>query len=148
MNPSRPVLNQVNLFVRDLDATIAFYQRLGLPVADHGGDWPSGSGARHVEVVTADGISLEFDNMKSALLWKPALPATAGDGPATVIGFALESRESVDAVYAELTAAGAPGRVVPYDAFWGARYAVVADPDGNEIGLMSPTDPKRQYVPD
>ena len=25
----------------------------------------------------------------------------------------------------------------PFDAFWAARYAVVADPDGNDVGLMS-----------
>jgi catechol 2,3-dioxygenase-like lactoylglutathione lyase family enzyme len=29
----------------------------------------------------------------------------------------------------------------PYDAFWGARYAVVSDPDGNGVGIMSPIDP-------
>ena len=28
----------------------------------------------------------------------------------------------------------------PYDAFWGARYAVVSDPDGNGVGIMSPVD--------
>ena len=32
----------------------------------------------------------------------------------------------------------------PYDAFWGARYAIVEDPDGNAVGLMSPIDPDRQ----
>jgi hypothetical protein len=36
---------------------------------------------------------------------------------------------------------------VPYDAFWGARYAIVADPDGNEVGLMSPRDDDRRSFP-
>jgi len=35
-----------------------------------------------------------------------------------MIGFALESREAVDARYAELTAAGYTGRQPPFDAFW------------------------------
>jgi uncharacterized glyoxalase superfamily protein PhnB len=29
------------------------------------------------------------------------------------------------------------------DTFWGARYAVIEDPDGNHVGLMSPIDPER-----
>jgi len=35
----------------------------------------------------------------------------------------------------------------PYDAFWGARYAIVEDPDGNAVGLMSPIDPDRRTAP-
>jgi predicted enzyme related to lactoylglutathione lyase len=33
----------------------------------------------------------------------------------------------------------------PWDAFWGSRYAIVADPDGNHVGIMSPSEPKRRY---
>ena len=44
-------------------------------------------------------------------------------------------------MYADLTGAGYRGQQPPYDAFWGARYAVVEDPDGNAVGLMSPSDP-------
>ena len=35
----------------------------------------------------------------------------------------------------------------PFDAFWGARYAIVADPDGNDVGLMSPIDESRRTWP-
>ncbi len=35
----------------------------------------------------------------------------------------------------------------PYDAFWGARYAVVSDPDGNGVGIMSPPDPAMRTAP-
>lgn len=42
---------------------------------------------------------------------------------------------------------GHKGRQPPYDAFWGARYAIVADPDGNDVGLMSPLDEKRRTWP-
>ena len=57
------------------------------------------------------------------------------------------SRDAVDERYAELVAAGHPGRQPPYDTFWGARYAVVEDPDGNPVGLMSPVDPARRSAP-
>ena len=42
---------------------------------------------------------------------------------------------------AALAADGVPVQQQPYDAFWGARYAVVSDPDGHGVGIMSPVDP-------
>jgi hypothetical protein len=33
-------------------------------------------------------------------------------------------------------------------AFWGAQYAVIEDPDGNAVGIMSPIDPYRRSQPD
>jgi uncharacterized glyoxalase superfamily protein PhnB len=53
-------------------------------------------------------------------------------------------RETVDAIYSDLTGAGYAGQQPPYDAFWGARYAVVADPDGMSVGIMSAIDPARR----
>jgi uncharacterized glyoxalase superfamily protein PhnB len=45
----------------------------------------------------------------------------------------------VDALYDDLTHAPATrGCSQPWDAFWGARYAMVEDPDGIAVGLMSP----------
>jgi uncharacterized glyoxalase superfamily protein PhnB len=64
-----------------------------------------------------------------------------------VIGFDLPSREAVDRLYGELTGAGYAGQQAPYDAFWGARYAVVEDPDRNPVGLMSPSDAAHRSAP-
>ena len=61
-----------------------------------------------------------------------------------VLGFRVATREAVDALYGRMTAAGHRGQQPPYDAFWGARYAVVEDPDGNAVGIMSPVDPTRR----
>ena len=61
-----------------------------------------------------------------------------------MIGFRVERRETVDAIYADLVAHGAVGQQPPWDAFWGARYAVVEDPDGNAVGIMSAMDPARR----
>jgi hypothetical protein len=48
------------------------------------------------------------------------------------------SAEAVDATYADLVAAGHEGRAEPFDSPWGPRYAMVLDPDGNEISLTAP----------
>jgi catechol 2,3-dioxygenase-like lactoylglutathione lyase family enzyme len=64
-----------------------------------------------------------------------------------VIGFEVGSRERVDAIYAEMTAAGYRGLQPPYDALWGARHAVIEDPDGIAVGLMSPVSPEYRSAP-
>jgi uncharacterized glyoxalase superfamily protein PhnB len=66
-----------------------------------------------------------------------------------VFGFKVESRQAVDDLVAELAADGLPVQQPPFDTFWGARYAVVSDPDGNGVGIMSPMDPdRRSQAPD
>ena len=70
------------------------------------------------------------------------------NGGRAVIGFRVSSRERVDELYSQLTADGYAGQQPPYDAFWGARYAIVEDPDGNPVGIMSPSDPDRRSRPD
>lgn len=64
-----------------------------------------------------------------------------------MIGFKVASREAVDGIYTDLTSAGYVSQQEPYDAFWGARYAIVEDPSGNAVGLMSPVDPSRRAEP-
>ena len=143
-----PRFQQVNLVVRDMDAVLGFYRLLGLPIRGGGADdWPPGSGGRHAEVDGGDGPTVEFDNEAGVKLWHGGW-RVSGEGARTVIGFSLPSREAVDELYASVTAAGYAGRQPPYDAFWGARYAVVGDPEGNDVGLMSPVDPERRYTPE
>jgi uncharacterized glyoxalase superfamily protein PhnB len=89
---------------------------------------------------------LELDSLKSANIWHAGWREN-GEHCRAVMGFALPSREAVDERYAELTAAGYTGRQPPYDAFWGARYAIVEDPNGIDVGLMSPIDPQRKFMP-
>jgi uncharacterized glyoxalase superfamily protein PhnB len=92
------------------------------------------------------GVRVEFDNYEMVSVWHQDWRETEGLGR-IVLGFSMPSREAVDARYAELVAAGHRGRQPPHDAFWGSRYAIVHDPDGNDIGLMSPPDAKHRFTP-
>ena len=139
----RPVLNQLNLVARDFNATLAFYRCLGVDVPD-GSSSPEG--VRHAEVTLANGFVLEFDNETLAGLYNAAWRKPGGTSRA-LLGFSVPTREEVDRLYEELTTAGYKGRQPPYDTFWGARYAVLADPDGNDVGLMSPLDESRRSWP-
>jgi catechol 2,3-dioxygenase-like lactoylglutathione lyase family enzyme len=135
------VFQQVNLIAADVLATVAFYRRLGLPVTAQPGD-------QHVEIACASGVTIEWDGAESVRLWNSGW-RNGGRGASSnvVLGFALPSREAVDQTYADLTSAGHPGQQPPHDAFWGARYAVVEDPDGTSVGLMSPIDDSRKVWP-
>lgn len=132
-----PTLDQLNLVVHDMGATLAFYRRLGVPV----GDDQTGP---HVGVRLAGGVRLEFDTEQFAAQWDRGRD---GAGDRVVIGFSLPSRQAVDETYRALVAAGSRGHQPPYDAFWGARYAIVDDPDSRAVGLMSPVDESRKFWP-
>ncbi|HET9611826.1 MAG TPA: VOC family protein [Acidimicrobiales bacterium] len=139
-----PDLHMLNVVVGDMAATLDFYRRLGVAVPDApDGTDPAGA---HVQLRMPGGFSLELDTAASVRLWHAGWRTDPGS-VGVVLGFALPSREAVDERYAELTAAGHAGRQPPFDAFWGARYAIVADPDGNDVGLMSPIDESRATWP-
>ena len=48
-----------------------------------------------------------------------------------------ESPDDVNATCARIAEAGYDTKKEPYDAFWGQRYANVADPDGNVVDLFA-----------
>jgi uncharacterized glyoxalase superfamily protein PhnB len=145
MRDSQASFDQVNLVVGDMDAALDFYRRLGVTI--HGApEWPPGSGARHAEVDSVGEARFELDNHTMAAIWHVGWRQAAG-GSRVVLGFSFASREAVDERYADLVGAGYVGRQPPYDAFWGARYAIVQDPAGNDVGLMSPVDPTKRSVP-
>src|SRR5262249_48713811 len=132
---SIPVLQQLNLVVADMAASVRFYRLLGLPVDD-----TRPFSAHHVEIEIPGGLHLDLDSIAFAKRWDAGCRGQAGPSR-NVIGFSLPSRAAVDDLYAKLMAAGHHGQQPPCDAFWGARHAIVEDPDGNPIGLMSPIDP-------
>jgi len=138
-----PLLKSLNLVVREMDATLSFYRRLGLEIPESS-VWRTASGAHHVDVQLPGGLSLDLDSSELAAHYNAGWRETGSGGGRCVIGFSVATREDVDERYAELTAAGYKGLQPPYDAFWGARYAIVEDPDGNPVGLMSPIDPARR----
>ena|SRR5215475_13858014 len=134
-----PIVDQLNLVVSDMQAAVTFYRRLGLDIPDTNAAFQ----AHHRNARLPGGVDLDFDSAEFARHWD-----RGWSGGRAVIGFKVRSRERVDELYSEMTAAGYVGQQPPFDAFWGARYAIVEDPDGNPVGIMSPSDPDRRSSPD
>ena len=140
----QPVLDHVNLVVNDMDRTLAFYRKLGVEIPDNA-VWSTASGGHHATSNPGGGVDLDFDSVELAGAYNTGFSGSAS--ARTMIGFRVETREGVDELWAELTGAGYKGLQEPFDAFWGARYAIVEDPDGRHVGFMSPVDPERRAAP-
>jgi uncharacterized glyoxalase superfamily protein PhnB len=132
-------LEQVNVVVGNMDAMVTFYEKLGVDVRESSPRWA----AHHRSTGNDDGVDLDLDSETFASVWDSGWPGGSG----VVLGFRVEDRRTVDRTYDELTAAGYVGPQPPNDAFWGARYAIVADPDGNAVGIMSPVDEGLRTAP-
>ncbi|SBT39557.1 VOC family protein [Micromonospora auratinigra] len=126
-----PHLDLLGMVVTDMARTLAFYRRLGLAIpadADH---------APHVEITLANGVRLAWDTVETVRGFDPGWKPATG-GPRMGLAFRCADPAQVDHWYAELTAAGHHGHLPPWDAFWGQRYAVLHDPDGNGVDLFAP----------
>ena len=65
----QPVLSQLNVIVRDMDATLAFYRGLGFVI-------DAEPGASHVELPLANGLVVEFDDAGSVAMWDSGWPGS------------------------------------------------------------------------
>jgi len=135
MSP-KPVPDKINMVTRDMEAAVAFYRRLGLEIPDYTPEWD----VHHRSAKVGDGIDFDLDSVVFTRQWDEGWGGRK-NGAGCVVTFSVATREDVDEIYNDLVGAGYPSQQAPYDAFWGARFAIVEDPDGNAVGLMSPSDP-------
>jgi uncharacterized glyoxalase superfamily protein PhnB len=120
----------VGMVVKDMAAALRFYRLLGLEI-------PQGVEREpHVEVVTPNGYRIAWDSLEMIKGIYPDWVEPVGQR--MTLAFKCDSPAEVDALYAKIVASGYAGHKQPWDAFWGQRYAVVADPDGNNVDLFAP----------
>ena len=124
-----PTFNAIGLAVADMATSLSFYRRLGL-------DLPAGADHEpHVEVELPGGIRLMWDTHAALQAFDPDYRPEVPHGPS--LAFLCADAAEVDAVHAELAAAGHKTAKPPWDAAWGQRYAVVQDPDGHSVDLFA-----------
>ncbi|GLX00824.1 VOC family protein [Microtetraspora sp. NBRC 16547] len=126
-----PTFNLIGLVVADMGASLAFYRRLGLDIPAEADSAP------HVEVTLPGGLRLAWDTVDAIRSFDPGCAAPDGGAQAS-LAFACADPAEVDKTYQDLVQAGYEGYMEPWDAFWGQRYAVVHDPDGNGVDLFAP----------
>jgi catechol 2,3-dioxygenase-like lactoylglutathione lyase family enzyme len=126
-------LDQIGIVVDDMGRALAFYRELGLePPADADKEG-------HVEVILPGELRLAWDTVEVIRSFEPDWQPPSG-GQRIGLAFRLDAPADVDNAYARLEQLGYAGHKAPWDAFWGQRYAQVADPDGNLVDLFAPLD--------
>ena len=111
-------ISAITLVIRDMASSIAFYRSLGFELA-YGGPQAS------------------FTSLRGG---RGFVNLTTGDAPARIPfwGRVIFHVDDVDAVYADVRAAGYEPEARPRDASWGERYFHVRDPDGHELSIARP----------
>ena len=115
-------INLVTLGVGDVQASAAFYERLG---------WRR-SGASMEEVVFFDAGGVVFALWGREAMAEDAAVSAEGTGfRAMTLALNLHGRAEVDATIAEAEAAGATIAKRAEEVFWGGYSGYFADPDGH-----------------
>ena len=119
----------VGMVVRDMAAALKFYRLLGM-------DIPAGAESEdHVDVVTSGGFRIAWDTEQ---LIKGIYPDWVQPvGHRMSLAFKCADAAEVNALYEKVIQADYKGLKEPWDAFWGQRYAVVIDPDDNQVDLFA-----------
>jgi uncharacterized glyoxalase superfamily protein PhnB len=122
--------NAIGIVAASIPESVAFYRMLGINVADPDGDQP------HAEA-TVGSLRLMWDSVASMAAIDPEWTPPKGGQPMS-LAFECDSAAEVDEIHGKIIAAGYRSYREPWDAFWGQRYAVITDPDGNHVDLYAP----------
>ena len=123
--------DMIGIVVADMATALTFYRLLGLNIQ------AADSQEDHVEVITPNGYRIAWDTIEVVKSFAPEWTPPSG-GHRMALAFKCQDAADVNATYAKIIAAGYKSAAEPWDAFWGQRYAIVIDPDGNKVDLFAP----------
>ena len=122
----------IGIFVRDLPESLNFYRRLGLAIPEDAG------GNNDYRLRLPTGQVLFWETYEAVRAFDPNWQPASGNRRA-VLEFGFATAQALDDKYAELTSAGYKGYLAPFTFSNSTiRYALIKDPDGNEIALRNP----------
>lgn len=147
---SAPRVDQINVVVGDVDAVARFLSGLGVDIPTTMPEWDS----HHRAIPTATSrhggheldeptFEIDLDSGVFAQEWGGLSPSFTG----VVLNLRVDERAEVDRLHGLTLSLGGASLKVPYDAFWGSRYAVVEGPGSLVVGLMSVPDPAHRSAP-
>ena len=123
-------LDAVAVSATDLQHSAAFYSLLGFEFPAITPDM------QHLEPLTQDGevrLMIDSAELMTQLIGEAPRPPNHSS-----FAMLCDSPAEVDSTAAAIEAAGFTVVSPPWDAFWGQRYAIVADPDGYKVDLFAP----------
>jgi uncharacterized glyoxalase superfamily protein PhnB len=135
MTPPRARFFGIDIVPKDMNKSVEFYRELGLDMPDSD-IWIQDGVMHHTDLHFEGEFGLDIDSEKMTMGYDPGFQP----GSNVVFMFKTDARDDVDALHDHMVGLGHKSHTAPFDAFWGARYAILVDPAGNLVSLMSPTD--------
>jgi catechol 2,3-dioxygenase-like lactoylglutathione lyase family enzyme len=121
-------LHAVAIVVSDMARSIQFYRLLGLDV-------PETPEEGHIDTFLPNGMRFMLDSEDVIRSFRPDWTREAGNQ--LTLAFECADPAEVDALYGRAVELGFSAEHEPWDAFWGQRYAQLADPDGVPVDLYA-----------
>jgi uncharacterized glyoxalase superfamily protein PhnB len=125
-----PTFDAFGITVADMAAALAFYRQLGLDISAEADTQP------HTDVALPGGVRLMFDTYETIRAFNPDFNPPGKSGHFS-LAFRCADPADVDATYRRMVEAGHRGEREPWNAFWGQRYAILLDADGNHVDLYA-----------
>jgi uncharacterized glyoxalase superfamily protein PhnB len=143
MTPPQARFGGIDVVTKNFAKSVDFYRALGVDIPEEK-IWSNENGPQHLDLKLFDdgkfGGGIDIDSHELTVGYSPAWEQSAANGAALMVSFRVDSSEDVDALHDHLVSLGHPSHLAPWDAFWGARFAIVVDPDGNHVSIMGPMD--------
>ncbi len=131
-----PSLDAIGVVTSDMARAIEFFRLLGVPFVDPASADVVAEAQDHVEARLPDGLRLMLDSEAVVRSFMPEW--TPPTGQRQSLAFLCDSPADVNDTCTRIAAAGFRIVKPPWDAFWGQRYAVVANHDGVTVDLFAP----------
>jgi catechol 2,3-dioxygenase-like lactoylglutathione lyase family enzyme len=140
MSVPRARFGGIDVVCKDMNASLAFYRAMGMEIPDDK-VWSDDNGPQHVDLKLEGDVGFDIDTESLTIGYSPKWAESAAKGAALMLSFRVDANEDVDALHEHMVSLGYESHLAPWDAFWGARFAIIVDPDGNHVSIMGPMAP-------
>ncbi len=121
-------LYMVGVIVKDIEKSIEFYRRLGVQL-------PENRVRTDFAQITMGDMTFFLSQRSQNKTWDPNNTEVTDDGYRIILEFYLKTQEAVDKKYQELINYGYKSHLEPYITPFNIYFAIIKDPDGNQILL-------------
>lgn len=120
-------LDMVGIIVKNMEKAVQFYELLGFT--------PIGDQTQAYVELTNQGVRISLNTREMITSIYGFEPDNKGEK--IELAFLCDTPDEVDDIAEKMSSVGYTIFKTPWDAFWGQRYAIIEDPDGNLLSIFA-----------